>query len=78
MRRGTPAAKMKHGPIALSIPGGAGGSIAMPGSVFDKVLSNAQEAKAAPNAQLDRCGGRPGPDPSCSIVCCRAAVDELL
>jgi glutamine---fructose-6-phosphate transaminase (isomerizing) len=41
-----PAGEMKHGPIALldnKVPVVA---IAMPGSVYDKVISNAQEAKA--------------------------------
>jgi glucosamine--fructose-6-phosphate aminotransferase (isomerizing) len=41
-----PAPEMKHGPIALldnKVPVVA---IAMPGSVYDKVISNAQEAKA--------------------------------
>lgn len=43
---GYPAGEMKHGPIALldvKVPVVA---IAMPGSVYEKVLSNAQEAKA--------------------------------
>ncbi len=41
-----PAGEMKHGPIALldrEVPVVA---VAMPGSVYDKVISNAQEAKA--------------------------------
>ena len=41
-----PAGEMKHGPIALldhKVPVVA---VAMPGSVYDKVISNAQEAKA--------------------------------
>lgn len=41
-----PAGEMKHGPIALldnTVPVVA---VAMPGSVYDKVISNAQEAKA--------------------------------
>lgn len=43
---GYPAGEMKHGPIALldyKVPVVA---IAMPGSTYEKVLSNAQEAKA--------------------------------
>jgi glucosamine--fructose-6-phosphate aminotransferase (isomerizing) len=43
---GYPAGEMKHGPIALldvKVPVVA---IAMPGSVYEKVISNAQEAKA--------------------------------
>ncbi len=48
---GYPAGEMKHGPIALLDPSVPVISIAMPGVVFDKVLSNAQEAKAR-DAQL--------------------------
>ncbi len=43
---GYPAGEMKHGPIALLEPGVPVISIAMPGVVFQKVLSNSQEAKA--------------------------------
>ncbi|QDZ40682.1 glutamine--fructose-6-phosphate transaminase (isomerizing) [Euhalothece natronophila Z-M001] len=43
---GYPAGEMKHGPIALLDNKVPVVSIAMPGSVYDKVLSNAQEAKA--------------------------------
>lgn len=46
-----PAGEMKHGPIALldhKVPVVA---VAMPGSVYEKVISNAQEAKAR-DAQL--------------------------
>ena len=43
---GYPAGEMKHGPIALLDSRVPVVSIAVPGSVFDKVLSNAQEAKA--------------------------------
>ncbi len=43
---GYPAGEMKHGPIALLDTKVPVISIAMPGVVFDKVLSNAQEAKA--------------------------------
>ena len=42
---------MKHGPIALLDAQVPVVSIAVPGLVFDKVLSNAQEAKAR-DAQL--------------------------
>lgn len=48
---GYPAGEMKHGPIALldrKVPVVA---IAMPGALYEKVLSNAQEAKAR-DAQL--------------------------
>ncbi len=43
---GYPAGEMKHGPIALLEKGIPVISIATPGVVFEKVLSNAQEAKA--------------------------------
>lgn len=43
---GYPAGEMKHGPIALLDSKVPVVAIAMPGSVYDKVLSNAQEAKA--------------------------------
>ncbi len=43
---GYPAGEMKHGPIALLDKKVPVISIATPGVVFDKVISNAQEAKA--------------------------------
>ncbi|NBV58984.1 MAG: SIS domain-containing protein, partial [Synechococcaceae bacterium WB4_2_0811] len=43
---GYPAGEMKHGPIALLDARVPVVSVAVPGTVFDKVLSNAQEAKA--------------------------------
>jgi glucosamine--fructose-6-phosphate aminotransferase (isomerizing) len=43
---GYPAGEMKHGPIALLDSKVPVVTIAMPGSVFEKVLSNAQEARA--------------------------------
>ena len=43
---GYPAGEMKHGPIALLEKKVAVISIATPGNVFEKVISNAQEAKA--------------------------------
>jgi glucosamine--fructose-6-phosphate aminotransferase (isomerizing) len=43
---GYPAGEMKHGPIALLDSNVPVVSIAGPGVVFEKVLSNAQEAKA--------------------------------
>ena len=46
-----PAGEMKHGPIALLDARVPVIAVAMPGIVFEKVLSNAQEAKAR-NAQL--------------------------
>lgn len=48
---GYPAGEMKHGPIALLDTHVPVVSIAVPGVVFEKVLSNAQEAKAR-DAQL--------------------------
>jgi len=48
---GYPAGEMKHGPIALLDTKVPVVAIAMPGTVFEKVLSNAQEAKAR-DAQL--------------------------
>ncbi len=48
---GYPAGEMKHGPIALLDKKVPVISIATPGEVFDKVISNAQEAKAR-NAYL--------------------------
>ena len=65
---GYPAGEMKHGPIALLDSRVPVVSIAVPGTVFEKVLSNAQEAKAR-DAQL--IGVAPeGPD--------TALFDELL
>ncbi|NES83834.1 MAG: glutamine--fructose-6-phosphate transaminase (isomerizing), partial [Moorea sp. SIO2B7] len=43
---GYPAGEMKHGPIALLDSKVPVVAIAMPGSVYEKVISNAQEAKA--------------------------------
>jgi glucosamine--fructose-6-phosphate aminotransferase (isomerizing) len=43
---GYPAGEMKHGPIALLDAKVPVVAIAVPGSVFEKVLSNAQEARA--------------------------------
>lgn len=43
---GYPAGEMKHGPIALLDDQVTVVAIAMPGAVYDKVLSNSQEAKA--------------------------------
>ncbi len=48
---GYPAGEMKHGPIALLDAKVPVVAIAVPGSVFEKVLSNAQEARAR-DAQL--------------------------
>ena len=43
--QGYPAGEMKHGPNALLDARVPAVSIAVPGTIFDKVLSNAQEAK---------------------------------
>ena len=43
---GYPAGELKHGPIALLDAKVPVVAIAMPGSVYEKTLSNAQEAKA--------------------------------
>ncbi len=43
---GYPAGEMKHGPIALLDTKVPVVAIAMPGNVYEKVISNAQEAKA--------------------------------
>ncbi|NET49158.1 MAG: SIS domain-containing protein, partial [Merismopedia sp. SIO2A8] len=48
---GYPAGEMKHGPIALLDSKVPVVAIAVPGQVYEKVLSNAQEAKAR-DAQL--------------------------
>ena len=57
---GYPAGEMKHGPIALLDAKVPVVAIAVPGPVYDKVLSNAQEAKAR-DAQL--IGVAPANDP---------------
>ena len=74
---GYPAGEMKHGPIALLDARVPVVSIAMPGVVFDKVLSNAQEAKAR-DAQL--IGVAPdGPDTALfDVLLPVPAVEELL
>jgi glutamine---fructose-6-phosphate transaminase (isomerizing) len=74
---GYPAGEMKHGPIALLDAKVPVVSIAVPGAVFDKVLSNAQEAKAR-DAQLI------GVAPECAdtelfdVLLAVPEVDELL
>ena len=74
---GYPAGEMKHGPIALLDARVPVVSIAVPGTVFEKVLSNAQEAKAR-DAQLI------GVAPACAdteifdVLLPVPVVDELL
>jgi glucosamine--fructose-6-phosphate aminotransferase (isomerizing) len=74
---GYPAGEMKHGPIALLDAKVPVVSIAVPGAVFDKVLSNAQEAKAR-DARL--IGVAPhGPDTELfDVLLPVPEVDELL
>ncbi len=67
---GYPAGEMKHGPIALLDAKVPVVAIAMPGSVYEKVLSNAQEAKAR-DAQL--IGVVPMNDPEAEDI-----FDEIL
>jgi glucosamine--fructose-6-phosphate aminotransferase (isomerizing) len=62
---GYPAGEMKHGPIALLDAKVPVVAIAVPGSVYDKVLSNAQEAKAR-DARL--IGVTPMNDPAAADV----------
>jgi glucosamine--fructose-6-phosphate aminotransferase (isomerizing) len=70
---------MKHGPIALLDAKVPVVAIAMPGSVYDKVLSNAQEAKARDAQLIGVVPMTMRKLPSPSIPCCRSpSVDELL
>ncbi|MGB5239331.1 MAG: glutamine--fructose-6-phosphate transaminase (isomerizing) [Prochlorococcaceae cyanobacterium] len=74
---GYPAGEMKHGPIALLDARVPVVSIAVPGTVFDKVLSNAQEAKAR-DARLIGVAPR-GPDTEIfDVLLPVPEVDELL
>ena len=76
---GYPAGEMKHGPIALLDAKVPVVAIAVPGSVYEKVLSNAQEAKAR-DAQL--IGVAPANDPEAEhtfdTLLPVPTVDELL
>ena len=76
---GYPAGEMKHGPIALLDAKVPVVAIAVPGPVYDKVLSNAQEAKAR-DAQL--IGVAPANDPEAEhtfdTLLPVPTVDELL
>ena len=76
---GYPAGEMKHGPIALLDAKVPVVAIAVPGSVYDKVLSNAQEAKAR-DAQL--IGVAPDNDPEAEhtfdTILPVPTVDEIL
>ncbi|MFN3361211.1 MAG: glutamine--fructose-6-phosphate transaminase (isomerizing) [Pseudanabaenaceae cyanobacterium] len=76
---GYPAGEMKHGPIALLDEAVPVVAIATPGVVYEKVLSNAQEAKAR-DAQL--IGVAPLTDPAAREIFDHIlpipVVDELL
>ncbi|MEQ9548478.1 MAG: glutamine--fructose-6-phosphate transaminase (isomerizing) [Coleofasciculus sp. G3-WIS-01] len=76
---GYPAGEMKHGPIALLDAKVPVVAIAMPGTVYEKVLSNAQEAKAR-DARL--IGVTPMHDPEAAqtfdILLSVPVVEELL
>ncbi|MGB3759012.1 MAG: glutamine--fructose-6-phosphate transaminase (isomerizing) [Rivularia sp. (in: cyanobacteria)] len=76
---GYPAGEMKHGPIALLDEKVPVVAIAMPGSVHEKVISNAQEAKARDSRLI---GVAPADDAEVAEVFNDlipvTAVDELL
>ncbi|MBW4652648.1 MAG: glutamine--fructose-6-phosphate transaminase (isomerizing) [Kaiparowitsia implicata GSE-PSE-MK54-09C] len=76
---GYPAGEMKHGPIALLDAKVPVVAIAMPGHVYEKVLSNAQEAKARDALLI---GVTPSADPHATelfdTILPVALVDELL
>jgi glucosamine--fructose-6-phosphate aminotransferase (isomerizing) len=74
---GYPAGEMKHGPIALLDARVPVVSIAMPGAVFEKVLSNAQEAKAR-DARLIGVGPVCGDTELFDVLLPMPVVDELL
>jgi len=62
---GYPAGELKHGPIALLDAKVPVVAIAMPGSVYEKVLSNAQEAKARDSLLI---GVTPMDDPEAAEI----------
>jgi glucosamine--fructose-6-phosphate aminotransferase (isomerizing) len=74
---GYPAGEMKHGPIALLDARVPVVSIAMPGAVFEKVLSNAQEAKAR-DAQLIGVGPACADTELFDVLLPMPELDELL
>ncbi len=74
---GYPAGEMKHGPIALLDDKVPVVAIAMPGLVYEKVLSNAQEAKAR-DAQLIGVTPESTEADVFDSVLAVPAVDELL
>jgi glucosamine--fructose-6-phosphate aminotransferase (isomerizing) len=75
---GYPAGEMKHGPIALLDARVPVVSIAVPGSVFDKVLSNAQEAKARDAQLLGVAPACPDTEQLFDLLLPLPEVDELL
>lgn len=75
---GYPAGEMKHGPIALLDARVPVVSIAVPGSVFDKVLSNAQEAKARDAQLLGVAPSCPDTEQLFDLLLPLPEVDELL
>jgi glutamine---fructose-6-phosphate transaminase (isomerizing) len=76
---GYPAGEMKHGPIALLDAKVPVVAIAMPGSVYDKVLSNAQEAKARDARLLGVIAMNDTEAPKVfDDLLCVPAIDELL
>ncbi len=76
---GYPAGELKHGPIALLDQKVPVVTIAMPGSVYEKSLSNAQEAKAR-DARLIGVTPKDNPDAAeiFNDLLSVPAVDELL
>jgi glucosamine--fructose-6-phosphate aminotransferase (isomerizing) len=75
---GYPAGEMKHGPIALLDARVPVVSIAVPGTVFDKVLSNAQEAKARDARLLGVAPACPDTEHLFDLLLPLPQVDELL
>jgi len=75
---GYPAGEMKHGPIALLDARVPVVSIAVPGTVFDKVLSNAQEAKARDAQLLGVAPACPDTEQLFDLLLPLPEVDELL
>ena len=73
---GYPAGEMKHGPIALLDAHVPVVAIATPGSVYEKVISNAQEAKAR-DARLIGVVAENNPDDIFDDELVIPAVDEL-
>ncbi len=75
---GYPAGEMKHGPIALLDARVPVVSIAVPGTVFEKVLSNAQEAKARDAQLIGVAPACPDTEQLFDLLLPLPEVDELL